>query len=100
MCEARLSEHQRMPLRSALPVEAWDASQRRRPSTAHLLSLFATAAAGGNMYQIETEGDMLVSAALSSSGECLAFGGSGGYLHLWAPSADPAVNQMRQVRCS
>ena len=52
------------------------------------------------MYQIETEGDMLVSAALSSSGECLGFGGSGGYLHLWAPSADPAVNQMRQVRCS
>lgn len=40
---------------------------------------------------------MLLCAALSSSGECLAFGGSGGYVHLWGPTADPAVNQMRQV---
>jgi hypothetical protein len=51
------------------------------------------------MYQVETEGDILVSAAISSSGECLAFGGSGGYVHLWAPSADPSVNQLRQVCC-
>lgn len=40
---------------------------------------------------------MLACAAISSSGECLAFGGSGGYIHLWAPSAEPSVNQMRQV---
>ncbi|KAL4859552.1 PAN2-PAN3 deadenylation complex catalytic subunit pan2 [Chlorella vulgaris] len=49
------------------------------------------------LYQVETEGDILVSAAISSSGECLAFGGSGGYVHLWAPSADPSVNQLRQA---
>lgn len=40
---------------------------------------------------------MLTSVAISSSGECLAFGGSGGYVHLWAPTHDPAVNQIRQV---
>lgn len=49
------------------------------------------------MYQVNTEGDMLVSAAISSSGECLAFGGTGGYVHLWAHSHEPSVNQMRQV---
>ncbi|KAL4430743.1 hypothetical protein ABPG75_005999 [Micractinium tetrahymenae] len=49
------------------------------------------------MYQVETEGDLLTAAAISSSGECLAFGGSGGYVHLWAHSHDPAVNQIRQV---
>ncbi|KAL4432378.1 hypothetical protein ABPG77_001677 [Micractinium sp. CCAP 211/92] len=49
------------------------------------------------MYQVETEGDMLTSVAISSSGECLAFGGSGGYVHLWAPTHDPAVNQIRQA---
>jgi hypothetical protein len=52
------------------------------------------------MYQVETEGDLLVSAAISGSGECIAFGGSGGYVHLWAPSNDPSANQMRQVRGS
>lgn len=50
------------------------------------------------MYQIETEGDMLISAAISSSGECLAFGGTGGYVHLWAHTHEPSVNQMRQAR--
>jgi hypothetical protein len=49
------------------------------------------------MYQVDTEGDALVCAAISSTGECLAFGGSGGYVHLWATSAEPSVNQMRQV---
>ena len=47
---------------------------------------------------METEGDALLCAAISSSGECLAFGGSGGYVHLWATSPDPSINQMRQVR--
>ena len=49
------------------------------------------------MYQIDTEGDALVCAAIAPTGECLAFGGSGGYVHLWATSAEPSVNQMRQV---
>lgn len=49
------------------------------------------------MYHIDTEGDTLVCAAISGTGECLAFGGSGGYVHLWATSAEPSVNQMRQV---
>jgi hypothetical protein len=53
--------------------------------------------AAAAMYQVETEGDLLVCAAISGSGECLAFGGSGGYVHLWAPSPEPSVNQMRQV---
>lgn len=34
---------------------------------------------------------MLVCCGISPSGECLAFGGSGGYLHLWANSAQPSV---------
>lgn len=53
--------------------------------------------AAAAMYQLDTEGDLLTAAAISSSGECLAFGGSGGYVHLWANSHDPAVNQARQV---
>lgn len=55
------------------------------------------ARAAAAVYQVDTEGDALTAAAISSSGECLAFGGSGGYVHLWAHSHDPAVNQMRQV---
>ena len=53
--------------------------------------------AAGGMYQIDTEGDALVCAAIAPTGECLAFGGSGGYVHLWATSAEPSINQMRQV---
>ena len=47
---------------------------------------------------MDAEGDALLSCAISTSGECMAFGGSGGYAHLWAGSAEPAVNQMGQVR--
>lgn len=42
--------------------------------------------------QVETEGDLLTSVDFSSSGECLAFGGSGGFVHLWGFSAEPRVN--------
>lgn len=44
--------------------------------------------------QIETEGDALTACAFSSSGEMMAFGGSGGYAHLWATSATPRVNMV------
>lgn len=49
--------------------------------------------------QVEIEGDVLVSCALSPTGECIAFGGSGGYVHLWAASEDPTVAGMGQVLC-
>lgn len=35
---------------------------------------------------------MLTSVDFSSSGECLAFGGSGGYVHVWGYSQEPRVN--------
>lgn len=44
--------------------------------------------------QIETEGDAVTACAFSSSGEMMAFGGSGGYAHLWATSATPRVNMV------
>ena len=44
--------------------------------------------------QIETEGDAVTACAFSSSGEMMAFGGSGGYTHLWATSATPRVNMV------
>jgi PAB-dependent poly(A)-specific ribonuclease subunit 2 len=37
----------------------------------------------GTFNRVETEGDALYSGALSLTGEMLAFGGSGGYVHLW-----------------
>lgn len=46
--------------------------------------------------QIETEGDAVTACAFSSSGEMMAFGGSGGYVHLWATSATPRVNMVSQ----
>ena len=46
--------------------------------------------------QIETEGDAVTCCAFSSSGEVMAFGGSGGYVHLWATAAAPRVNMMSQ----
>ena len=55
---------------------------------------------GVKMYfwvQAETEGDALLSCSVSPSGECLAFGGSGGYVHLWASHGQPSVNAMGQV---
>jgi hypothetical protein len=38
----------------------------------------------------------VTSAHISSSGECVVFGGSGGYLHLFAASEAP---QVRGARC-
>ncbi|KAL0035726.1 hypothetical protein WJX77_000104 [Trebouxia sp. C0004] len=52
--------------------------------------------APGPTYQIETEGDAITACAFSSSGEMMAFGGSGGYTHLWATSATPRVNMASQ----
>ncbi|KAL0054988.1 hypothetical protein WJX82_005488 [Trebouxia sp. C0006] len=52
--------------------------------------------APGPTYQIETEGDAITACAFSSSGEMMAFGGSGGYAHLWATSATPRVNMASQ----
>lgn len=43
-------------------------------------------------YQVETAGDSLRCAALSPSGEAVAFGGSGGYLHLWSASHTPRIS--------
>ncbi|KAF8066299.1 Pan2 [Scenedesmus sp. PABB004] len=40
-------------------------------------------------YQVDTGGDGLRCGAISPSGEAVAFGGSGGYAHLWAASATP-----------
>jgi len=48
------------------------------------------------LLQIETEGDAITACAFSSSGEMMAFGGSGGYAHLWATSATPRVNMASQ----
>jgi hypothetical protein len=42
--------------------------------------------------QVETAGDSLRCAAISPSGEALAFGGSGGYLHLWSASHQPRIS--------
>ena len=42
--------------------------------------------------QVETEGDALTTVDFSSSGECLAFGGSGGFVHLWGYNQTPRVN--------
>jgi hypothetical protein len=35
-------------------------------------------------HQVETAGDSLRCPAVNASGEALALGGSGGYLHLWS----------------
>ena len=47
--------------------------------------------------QVETGGDALTCAALSSSGEALALGGSGGFIHLWTDQAEPRVNRHSEV---
>ena len=41
---------------------------------------------------MDTEGDALLCVALSASGECVALGGAGGYVHLWACADPPAAN--------
>ncbi|KAK9796711.1 hypothetical protein WJX73_008700 [Symbiochloris irregularis] len=43
-------------------------------------------------YQVSTEGDLLTCIAISTSGEAIAFGGSGGYVHLWSMQDHPRVN--------
>ena len=44
------------------------------------------------MCQVDCEGDALLSADISSSGESLAFGDGGGFVHLWSAQAAPRVN--------
>ena len=47
-----------------------------------------------NCRQVETGGDSLSCMAISSSGETLALGGSGGYIHLWTDQPEvPTVNR-------
>ena len=48
--------------------------------------------------QVDLAGDTMVACSMSSTGEALAFGGSGGYVHLWALSHHPSVNAYSQVR--
>ncbi len=40
---------------------------------------------------------MITCCAVSSSGEVMAFGGSGGYAHIWAARRDAHVNAMSQL---
>ena len=50
--------------------------------------------------QVLTEGDELVDCAISSTGEAIAFGGSGGYTHLWSLASAQqlvAVNRFSEV---
>ena len=42
--------------------------------------------------QVGTEGDLLNSVSISTSGETIAFGGSGGYIHIWSRQDPPRVN--------
>ncbi len=53
--------------------------------------------------QVMTEGDALVDCAISSTGEAIAFGGSGGYAHLWSSASAQqlvTVNRFSEVLCS
>nr|XP_024386798.1 PAN2-PAN3 deadenylation complex catalytic subunit Pan2-like isoform X3 [Physcomitrium patens] len=43
-------------------------------------------------YQVDCESDHLLSTDVSSSGELLAFGDSGGYVHVWGASEHDLVN--------
>lgn len=49
------------------------------------------------MTQVDTAGDNLTSAALASTGDAIVFGGSGGYVHLWALSGNPRMNAYSEV---
>lgn len=46
--------------------------------------------------QVATEGDSLTACHISSSADCIAFGGSGGFLHLWSHTDMPVVNPYSQ----
>jgi hypothetical protein len=43
-------------------------------------------------------GDTMVACSMASTGEALTFGGSGGYVHLWALSNQPRINSYSEVR--
>jgi PAB-dependent poly(A)-specific ribonuclease subunit 2 len=45
----------------------------------------------GEMYGVDSGGDPLISCDISPSGEIIAFGGAGGYIHLWAGSEAPST---------
>jgi hypothetical protein len=42
-------------------------------------------------------GDTMVACCMASTGEALTFGGSGGYVHLWALSHQPRINSYSEV---
>ena len=42
-------------------------------------------------------GDTMVACSMASTGEALTFGGSGGYVHLWALSHQPCINSYSEV---
>lgn len=47
--------------------------------------------------QLEAQQDSIACADMSPSGEEIIFGSAGGYLHLWALSAEPRVSQLSQA---
>eukprot|EP00850_Spirogloea_muscicola_P011319 SM000070S21285 [mRNA] locus=s70:22412:31223:- [translate_table: standard] len=49
-----------------------------------------------HQYQVDCEGDALLAADISSSGQLVAFGDAGGYVHLWGASALGRVNLFSQ----
>lgn len=94
----------RMGLRmlSTLPFPAGPTLLRFRPGYSSTLligsasGMFtltdAAGLGGGEIHCVDSGGDALVSCDISPSGECLAFGGAGGYLHLWAASDEPSAS--------
>ena len=53
---------------------------------------------GFSVLQLEAEGDSIVAADISSSGEYILFGSAAGYVHAWALNQTPCVNQVCQMR--
>lgn len=51
----------------------------------------------GIMQHVDTEGDALLTGAFSLTGEMMAFGGSGGYVHLWATNDQASVAGMQVI---
>jgi hypothetical protein len=47
--------------------------------------------------QVDLAGDTMVACSMASTGEALTFGGSGGYVHLWALSHQPRINSYSEV---
>jgi hypothetical protein len=47
--------------------------------------------------QVDMAGDTMVACSMASTGEALTFGGSGGYVHLWALSHQPRINSYSEV---